>query len=92
MSLAFRSPLLFPTVVPRGIHQAALPPTRRPLASGESTRLGAQRKDSSWGVNVSSQQGDLRRSVQGGEARTCDRRASADLRADSLATVPPTPR
>ncbi|GFN78315.1 hypothetical protein PoB_000482100 [Plakobranchus ocellatus] len=43
------------------------------------------------------QQGDLRLSGppsgQGadGGARTCDRRVPADLRADSLATVPPTP-
>ncbi|GFO34464.1 hypothetical protein PoB_006096900 [Plakobranchus ocellatus] len=43
------------------------------------------------------QQGDLRLSGPpsgqgaGGGARTRDRRVPADLRADSLATVPPTP-
>ncbi|GFN95230.1 hypothetical protein PoB_002173600 [Plakobranchus ocellatus] len=45
----------------------------------------------------SPQQGDLRLSGPpsgqdaGGGARTRDRRVPADLRADSLATVPPTP-
>ncbi|GFN89238.1 hypothetical protein PoB_001574400 [Plakobranchus ocellatus] len=49
------------------------------------------------GAQVSPQQGDLRLSGPpsgqgaGGEARTCDRRVPADLRADSLATMPPTP-
>ncbi|GFN96660.1 hypothetical protein PoB_002316600 [Plakobranchus ocellatus] len=43
---------------------------------------------------ASQQQGDLRLSGQGagGGARTRNRRIPADLRADSLATVPPTPR
>ncbi|GFO28662.1 hypothetical protein PoB_005516700 [Plakobranchus ocellatus] len=46
---------------------------------------------------ASQQQGDLRLSGSppgqdaGGGARTRDRRVPADLRADSLATVPPTP-
>ncbi|GFO44816.1 hypothetical protein PoB_007132100 [Plakobranchus ocellatus] len=46
---------------------------------------------------ASPQQGDLRLSGPpsgkgaGGWARTRDRRISADIRADSLATVPPTP-
>ncbi|GFN83382.1 hypothetical protein PoB_000988800 [Plakobranchus ocellatus] len=46
---------------------------------------------------ASPQQGDLRLSGPpsgqgaGGGARTRDRRVPADLRADSLATVPPTP-
>ncbi|GFN82810.1 hypothetical protein PoB_000931600 [Plakobranchus ocellatus] len=46
----------------------------------------------------SPQQGDLRLSGPpsgqgaGGRAQTCDRRVSADLRTDSLATVPSTPR
>ncbi|GFO44485.1 E3 ubiquitin-protein ligase pdzrn3-like [Plakobranchus ocellatus] len=46
---------------------------------------------------LSPQQGDLRLSGRpsgrsaGGGARTHDRRIPADLRADSLATVPPTP-
>ncbi|GFN89541.1 hypothetical protein PoB_001604700 [Plakobranchus ocellatus] len=46
---------------------------------------------------TSPQQGDHRLSGPpsgqgaGGGARTCDRRVPADLRADSLATVPPTP-
>ncbi|GFO12844.1 hypothetical protein PoB_003934900 [Plakobranchus ocellatus] len=53
------------------------------------------------GVDInkaSPQQGDLRLSGPpsgqdaGGGARTRDRRVPADLRADSLATVPPTPR
>ncbi|GFN92307.1 hypothetical protein PoB_001881300 [Plakobranchus ocellatus] len=47
---------------------------------------------------ASPQQGDLRLSGPpsgqgaGGGARTRDRRVPADLRADSLATVPPTPQ
>ncbi|GFO46999.1 hypothetical protein PoB_007350400 [Plakobranchus ocellatus] len=47
---------------------------------------------------ASPQQGDLRLSGSpsghgaGGGARTRDRRVPSDLRADSLATVPPTPR
>ncbi|GFN93057.1 hypothetical protein PoB_001956300 [Plakobranchus ocellatus] len=47
---------------------------------------------------LSPQQGDLRFSgppsgqSAGGGAGTRDRRVSADLRADSLATVPPTPQ
>ncbi|GFO18061.1 hypothetical protein PoB_004456600 [Plakobranchus ocellatus] len=47
---------------------------------------------------ASPQQGDLRLSGPpsgqgaGGGARTRDRRVPVDLRADSLATVPPTPR
>ncbi|GFO35923.1 hypothetical protein PoB_006242800 [Plakobranchus ocellatus] len=47
--------------------------------------------------HASPQQGDLRLSGPpsgqdaGGGARTRDRRVPADLRADSLATVPPTP-
>ncbi|GFN94447.1 hypothetical protein PoB_002095300 [Plakobranchus ocellatus] len=48
-------------------------------------------------VNISPQQGDLRLSGPpsgqgaGSGARTRDRKVPADLRADSLATVPPTP-
>ncbi|GFN77371.1 hypothetical protein PoB_000387700 [Plakobranchus ocellatus] len=48
-------------------------------------------------ATASPQQGDLRLSGPpsgqdaGGGARTRDRRVPADLRADSLATVPPTP-
>ncbi|GFO38395.1 hypothetical protein PoB_006490000 [Plakobranchus ocellatus] len=48
-------------------------------------------------VQASPQQGDLRLSGlpsgqdAGGGARTRDKRVPADLRADSLATVPPTP-
>ncbi|GFN91045.1 hypothetical protein PoB_001755100 [Plakobranchus ocellatus] len=49
-----------------------------------------------WFLHTASpQQGDLRRSSgqgAGGGARTRDRGFPADLRADSLATVPPTPR
>ncbi|GFO08749.1 hypothetical protein PoB_003525400 [Plakobranchus ocellatus] len=55
-------------------------------------------KSSVWFLLIASpQQGDLRLSGllsgQGasGEARNCDRRVPADLRADSLATVPPSP-
>ncbi|GFO09357.1 hypothetical protein PoB_003586200 [Plakobranchus ocellatus] len=51
-----------------------------------------------WVLYIASpQQGDLRLSGPpsgqgaGGGARTRDRRVPADLRADSLATVPPTP-
>ncbi|GFO35319.1 hypothetical protein PoB_006182400 [Plakobranchus ocellatus] len=50
------------------------------------------------GVNASPLQGDLRLSGPpsgqgaGGGARTYDRKVPADLRADSLATVPPTPQ
>ncbi|GFO42694.1 hypothetical protein PoB_006919900 [Plakobranchus ocellatus] len=48
-------------------------------------------------TSLSPQQGDFRLSGPpsgqgaGGGARTRDRRVPADLRADSLATVPPTP-
>ncbi|GFO45431.1 hypothetical protein PoB_007193600 [Plakobranchus ocellatus] len=50
------------------------------------------------GAPASPQQGDLRLSGPpsgqgaGGGAWNCDRRVPADLRADSLATVPPSPR
>ncbi|GFN78825.1 hypothetical protein PoB_000533100 [Plakobranchus ocellatus] len=53
-------------------------------------------QDLDWYI-ASSQQGDLRLSAPpsgqdaGGGARTRDRRVPADLRADTLATVPPTP-
>ncbi|GFO00862.1 hypothetical protein PoB_002736700 [Plakobranchus ocellatus] len=54
--------------------------------------------DALWFLYIASpQQGDLRLSGPpsgqgaGGGARTSDRRVPADLRADSLATVPPTP-
>ncbi|GFO24732.1 histone-lysine N-methyltransferase SETMAR [Plakobranchus ocellatus] len=55
-------------------------------------------RSSKWIENTSPQQGNLRLSGPpsgqdaGGGARTCDRRVPADLRADSLATVPSTPR
>ncbi|GFO11310.1 hypothetical protein PoB_003781500 [Plakobranchus ocellatus] len=69
----------------------AKPPARR--VPGYPTPV----KQSPMYMTTSPQQGDLRLSGppsgQGasGGARTCDRRAPADLRADSLATVPPTP-
>ncbi|GFO23051.1 hypothetical protein PoB_004955600 [Plakobranchus ocellatus] len=49
-------------------------------------------------ITASPQQGDIRLSGPtsgqgaGGKARTRDRMVPADLRADSLATIPPTPR
>ncbi|GFO30645.1 hypothetical protein PoB_005715000 [Plakobranchus ocellatus] len=71
----------------------------------DSRRLGVQTdganaEDSATGQRgkFHPQQGDLRLSGPpsgqdaGGGARTRDRRVPADLRADSLATVPPTPQ
>ncbi|GFO28272.1 hypothetical protein PoB_005477700 [Plakobranchus ocellatus] len=57
----------------------------------------AQKLADSVEFEASPQQGDLRLSGPpsgqgaGGGTRTRDRRVPADLRADSLATVPPTP-
>ncbi|GFO32818.1 hypothetical protein PoB_005932300 [Plakobranchus ocellatus] len=63
--------------------------------NGEGERDGKSGRD--FGYCVGPQQGDLRLSgppsgqSAGGETLTRNRRVPADLRADSLATVPPTP-
>ncbi|GFN91063.1 hypothetical protein PoB_001756900 [Plakobranchus ocellatus] len=57
------------------------------------TRYQATERRESVSSKSSPQQGDLRFSGQGasGGARTRNRRVPAHLRADSQATVPPTP-
>ncbi|GFO09953.1 hypothetical protein PoB_003645800 [Plakobranchus ocellatus] len=75
-----------------------LEPRPQQVISGLQDSLGQIiTKTNFWfGLDVSPQQGDLRflgpSSGQGagGKARTRNRRVPADLRADSLATVPPT--
>ncbi|GFO28418.1 hypothetical protein PoB_005492300 [Plakobranchus ocellatus] len=62
-------------------------------------KRGGRKRGESGGIEkrTSSQQGDFRLSGPpsgqgaGGEARTRDRRVSADLREDLLSTLPPTP-
>ncbi|GFO37624.1 hypothetical protein PoB_006412900 [Plakobranchus ocellatus] len=58
----------------------------------------ATKRFDSWFLYIASpQQGDLRLSGPppgqdaDGKSRSCDRRIPVDLRADSLATIPPTP-
>ncbi|GFN79519.1 cytochrome p450 cyp12a2 [Plakobranchus ocellatus] len=69
-------------------------PIRPPIDLGD---LYCKRNNILGGFNETPQQGDLRLSGPpsgqgaGGGARTRDRMVPADLRADSLATVPPTP-
>ncbi|GFO20403.1 hypothetical protein PoB_004690800 [Plakobranchus ocellatus] len=67
-------------------------------SGGSSGRaVGYQRSEVRISVRANPQEGDLRVSGPpsgqgaGGGARTSDRRIPANLRADWLATVPPTP-